>query len=83
MAALTKRRVSELARQARRHGYYQRSERQGWVYCPLCRQEVTAPRFIDYVKGRYETWPFALDRAMREHLDPDYEACPAVREQQS
>lgn len=73
--AQTKAQRRVIARQARAHGYFRRSEREGYVFCPVCRAEVTATRYLDYDKGRYETWPLVLDRAMLDHLDPDQAAC--------
>lgn len=61
-ATMTKKRMTEIARQARRYGYYRHSDRDGGVTCPQCRQEVHAARYGT------ETWPKALDAAMLDHL---------------
>lgn len=75
---MTKTEMRKIARRARQYGYFRKSDSAGYVFCPECRAEVAAPRFIDYAKGRWETWPVALDRAMLDHLDPASEECTAV-----
>ena len=68
MATMTKREMTEIARKARRHGYYSRSELRGYVICPQCREEVDGYRAIDSKTFRYTTMTRALDEGMLAHL---------------
>ena len=61
----TKRAMLETARKARQYGHYQTDDRNGYVRCPQCRQDVSAYRNI---YGTTTTWPKALDAAMVAHL---------------
>lgn len=65
---MTKREMTVIARQARRHGYFSRGELSGWVQCPRCREDVTGYRTVNPVTSRYTTMAHALDAAMLVHL---------------
>lgn len=65
---MTKAEMLKVARQARRHGYYRRSELTGYVLCPRCRAEVEGYLRIDMATLRRVTWTRALDEAMLAHL---------------
>lgn len=67
---MTKREMIEVARAARRHGYYARGNAglEGYVLCPQCRQEITGYREINLDTIRRITMTAALDKAMLEHL---------------
>lgn len=75
MPTRTKTERRAVAKQARRYGFCRYSETRGEVRCPLCRKDLAAPRYIDYAKGRYETWSLALDRAVMAHLEDTDEPC--------
>jgi hypothetical protein len=63
---MTKKRMTEIARQARQYGYFRTDDRNGYVRCPQCRQDVAAYR--DMYSSATSTWPKALDSAMLTHL---------------
>lgn len=72
MNATTKTGRKEIARQARRHGYFHDLDRfQIGVNCPLCRTRVNTsqPRYGESVTK-------ALDAAMDDHLLHDCEHGP-------
>jgi hypothetical protein len=90
MTAMTKTHAASLARQARRHGYFNLPEGPR-VTCPLCREPVTATRNYREFPAkpgkpanvradgtrytfRQETTTEALDRTVSEHL---LSWCPA------
>ena len=66
----TKRDVTELARKARRHGYYTigTTGLEGYVLCPKCGFHVEGYRQIDIGTGKRWTMTRALDEAMAAHL---------------
>jgi hypothetical protein len=63
---MTKGAMRQVAAEARRHGYFQTDDRNGYVRCPQCRQDVSAYR--NQYDSATSTWPKALDTAMLEHL---------------
>ena len=62
-ATMTKKAMTEIARQSFRYGHFQRDEWNSWVRCPQCRQDVSA-----YRPPNGPTWPKAFTAAMLEHL---------------
>lgn len=68
--ATTKREMTAVARQARRHGYFAKGTAgmEGYVKCPQCGEEVTGYRRANPVTSRYTTMAVALDVAMLAHL---------------
>lgn len=68
MATMTRKRMLELARQARRHGYFRRDDREGYVRCPLCREDVTGYRDYDRRTWKLQSMTAALDAGMVAHL---------------
>lgn len=66
---MTKKRKQEVARQARRWGYYANGDGSISVKCPQCGERVETRRaYLGDGKLGRETVPRALDRAMVEHL---------------
>jgi hypothetical protein len=66
MARMTKAAAKQLARRARRYGYYRRSATEGQVFCPRCRQPVT------FSKLAWERFTAAtMDAAVLAHLLED------------
>lgn len=65
---MTKRDRIKLAKSARAHGYFRRSDSRAAVRCPLCHEEVETEH-LPWKK------PFkALDDAVSSHLEYDCEA---------
>jgi hypothetical protein len=68
MARMTKAAAKQLARSARRYGYYRRSDTEGSVRCPHCHQPVT------FYKFAWERFTAAtMDAAVIAHLLEDCE----------
>ncbi len=66
--AMTKKRMGELARQARRYGYHRPNEYTLFVHCPLCGEKVETP----YSPAHDRSITRTLDKAVIYHL----EDCP-------
>jgi len=66
MARMTKAAAKQLARSARRYGYYQRSTTEGYVFCPRCRQPVAFSK-LAWARFTAKT----MDAAVVAHLLDD------------
>jgi hypothetical protein len=63
MARMTKAAAKQLAQNARRYGWHKRSETEGYVFCPCCRERVT------FYKLPWERFTAAtMDAAVIAHL---------------
>jgi hypothetical protein len=71
---MTRKRMGELARQARRYGCHRPNNGYSlYVYCPLCGEKVETP----YSPAHDRSIPKTLDRAVIYHL----EDCPKAEDQ--